>query len=432
MLRAAAVLFGALSGAPLALGACAGEPVFVYDYPIVLKNQTALAGQRVEKLAAFARDTDGTWKQVPLQVDEVNAEGDYVLAHGLPFTKATDDGWLDANDELALRGEDLGRDFKPTDVPQWVKDKARASWKASFCRDGRVAGHLLVVGTHKSEATTEPLDVKFDDKAQTVDTALYSYKFDRVRPALLGEVAMKKPSGPVPIIASSKFLMPLRTPFFMPDMTFVDQDFSSEVECWQTGPVRSIVAVGVKYSAFLSVLKLHLFSELVFYRRKFEIPTKIEFIFDPTTFLRPGSGLFYALVFPKGKAWAIDSNLVPLPAKSAADVVDKGPKASMTEEFYARGSQESFGSFLVKVRVDAKARAEVPPPFIIRAKDFDDAALAQHWDWLAQSRGDLGVYLDISQVPQGLYDFGLDLLLSPKAHDTFTDYGPIAAEWLRL
>ena len=184
----------------------------------------------------------------------------------------------------------------------------------------------------------------------------------------------------------------------------------------------------MKYSSFLSLFKLHLFSELVFYRNRFVIPTVVEFIFDPTKFLAPGSGLAYSLRFPKDRAWKIESNLTPLPARDPDEVVDKGPTAAGTDVFTARGHSKD-GAFLVQVRVDEKARKNVPPPFLIRAPEFASKEHQKHWPWLADMPGDLGVYLDFSRIKQGTYNFGLDLLLSPKADESFADYGSVESEW---
>ena len=425
------LLVYAAAAAPAARAApdCAG-PRLGYDYPIVLKGVPVLRGQSVGRFAAFRRVAAGPaaarWERVAVQVDEVNAHGDFVLAEGLPFTRGTDDGIFDDNDEIVFDGAALGDDFVEADVPPELRGVTR--WHAGFCRAGHRLGDLLVVNSAVLPPWRGPAQVRFDAKAGEVSSDLYDYKFSPGNPVLLGEVLLRHGAAASPVISSTSFLMPLETPFYMPNMTVRDADFTSSIESWQSGPLRTIVAVGVKYSAFLSLFKLHLFSELVFYRNRFEIPTVIEFIFDPSRFLAPGSGLAYSLRFPPGHAWEIESNLAALPAKDADELVESGPRATSVDSFYAKGSRPE-GSFLVQVRVDPKARAQVPPPFLLREADFRSEALAEHWPWLRKIPGDLGVYLDFSQIRKGVYDFGLDLLLSPKAHESFTDYGSVDSHW---
>lgn len=409
--------------------ACTGVRV-PFAYPIVLKGPPSLFGTRVTNLSAWVW-RDGKWGEAPVQVEEVNHRGDYVLDGGLPFTKDSDDGLFDANDEVVLDGAELGDDFRPEEVPPEVAAGVVQSWKVSFCRGDASSGHLLLQSRHRPKPWTGTAAVRFDQAKAEIETSAYRYVFNPKSPALLGEVRFRGAGGERGVIRNSKFMMPLKTPFWMPDLTFRDDDFTSAVESWQSGPVRTIVAVGVKYSAFLSLFKLHLFSELVFYRNRFVIPTVIEFIFDPSSHLKPGSGVAYSLSFPEGRGWQIDGNLTPLPAESPDAVVGSGKTAAATETFVARGHGPD-GAFLAQVRVDAKARAMVPPPFLIRAEQFQSEAHQKHWPWLKDLPGDLGVFLDFSRVHRGIYDFGLDLILAPKADETFTDYGPVDTSWQHL
>jgi hypothetical protein len=405
----------------------------VDGYPVVLRGPKALAGAPVGRFEAYSWQARGKlWQRIPVQIDEVNARGDYVLSDGMPYTRDTDDGRFDENDELVLWGGDLGDAFAPADVPEHLRLEGAAgqSWSIAVKRAGRPIGMaLLLARSLRSPMPARPPappHVTFSKSDAKVTSSLYEYRFAAGNPALLGEVLLRQAGGTVPVIKDSQFVMPLTTPWYLPNLSFDSHDFSSEIESWQVGPLRTIVAVGVKYTAFLSLFKLHLFSELVFYRNKFEIPTVIEFVFDPSKYLKPGSGIAYALTFPEGHAWEIESNLEALPPIPPQAVAAKGLTAASTDVFYARGSSAQ-GAFYVQVRVDETARRDVPPPFLFRAPDFKDAAKRQAWPWLERLHGDLGVYLDFAAVKAGNYDFGLDLLLSSKAHESFTDYGYVEA-----
>jgi hypothetical protein len=43
--------------------------------------------------------------------------------------------------------------------------------------------------------------------------------------------------------------------------------------------------------------------------------------------------------------------------------------------------------------------------------------------------GSLGVFIEISGVTRGSYDFALDVALSNQADDGFTDFHAVAAKW---
>jgi len=408
---------------------CAGEKFF-YGYPIVLTGPVELKGAAVDTLRGVAFK-EGKWIDIPIQVEEINAAGDYVLEGGIPFTRNTDDGFFDENDEIALMGEDLGDDFAPDDVPSDIKQRALQSWKIKFCRGGKLAGHMLLQTQYVPFKVSNKSYVTYNGDQLMVGSDLYEYKFHPKNPVLLGEVALKKDGKKISVIESSQFLMPLRTPFFMPNMIFKDSDFTSVVESWQSGPIRTIIAVGVKYTSFLSLFKLHLFSELVFYRNRFVIPTKIEFIFSPRSLLKPGSGVSYVLKLPAEQQWQFESNLASFPNVGPDDYMATGQKAIAQEEFYAiaRGRD---GALIARVRVDETARAMVPMPLMLKSADFASKANKKDWPWLGRQNGDLGVFIDFSNVEKGMYNFGLDLLLSTRADERFTDYGSVDTFWHRV
>lgn len=425
----AAVLVFVLPARSEAFAGCGGSRV-VYPYPIVLKGSSELLGTHVGSLSASSY-RNGVWLDVAIQVEEVNASGDYVLEDGLPYTRGTDDGLFDDNDELAFMGDDLGDDFKFSDVPSELRERATHSWKVGFCRGNKLAGYFLLQSRFVHSHVTGTNYVRFDRESGTISSEVYQYRFHDKNPVLLGEVALKKEGKTVKVIDSSHFVMPLRTPFFMPNMMFEDQDFASMIESWQSGPVRTIIAVGVKYTSFLSLFKLHLFSELVFYKNRFVIPTKIEFVFSPRKFLNPGSGVAYAFKLPAEQNWRFESNLSVLPDYGPDRYFEEGKRASQQNEFSAMAHGRD-GSLIARVSVDENARAMVPMPIMLYAEDFSSKMKRESWPWLARQNGDLGIFIDFSNVEKGMYNFGLDLLLSSKADERFTDYGYVDAVWHQL
>lgn len=81
------------------------DPVIVPGAELV-----EFAGVPLDELALLSYQ-GGTWEPVPFQVDEVTASGNYT---------STEDGLLDANDELVFMGCDGGDQAPPDD---WVADE---------------------------------------------------------------------------------------------------------------------------------------------------------------------------------------------------------------------------------------------------------------------------------------------------------------------
>ncbi len=403
------IAMGAESTAPYHAAACLG-PVERATGPLVMRGAAPFLGWRTNGIGAFVfRQDTKSWAPIPVQVDEVNARGDFVLEGGQPFTANTDDGFVDENDELVLMLDDLGDVFTAEQVTSELTKGAAFAQKLVACADGVVLGHALIVGyLSPGAATTFAPAVAFDPEAASVRTQHYFYQFSRENASTLGQVDLFDGKEYRPAILRGGFLMPMRTRWYLPNWVLTDADVRSEIESWRIGPVRSIVAVGAKFKGFLSLLDLHLFSELIFYPRSLRIPTVVEFVFSPRKHLQAGSGVAYALEFVDPAQWTITSNLPDLPQQPG---LAKHRAKDVAPAFHATGRRDPH-SVHIDVRVDDRALVEVPPPYLLQKEALADARMAQNWPWLRRIDGDLAVFVDISALDAGVYDFGLDLTLA--------------------
>lgn len=432
-----ALLFILIGMAKPVTGAChSSVKAMGYRFPVVVKVPQGLYGIPVDRFEAWSVH-DGTWRQMAIQVDEKNKDDSYVLESGMPYTGGTDDGLADGNDEISVRGHELGDFFDAKKVPVHIQKRLKGLQRLDICTGSAFAGSFLIGWAPQSQAKMnwKPL---FDEHSQTVITNAYRYEFNHKRPMLVGKVFLKSGHKEQPVFEDSTFFMPIVPRLWiLPGTRFDESDFDSEIECWRSGPVRSIVAVGARMQKFFSIVKLHLFSELVFYDDFFQIPTQIEMTFDASKFLDYGSGLAYVLRYPSGGAWDVHSNLADLPPTQELGGGPGGSPKETAREYSPNGIFRAWGSrpegsFLAQVRVDSRAIDAVPPPFIVREPMFDAKPWRDSWKWLRNTKGNLGVYLDISRVHKGTYDFTLDLMLSDRANDVFTDFLPFNWEWVSL
>ncbi len=384
-----------------------------FDMPVVVTGPVYFIGNEIGLIGAyaFARDKK-SWNRIPIQVDERNSNGDLVLSEGLPFTKATDNGIFDQNDEVITNLENWGDDFKEAQIPSNIAAYFSNSWKLHLCSGRAYAGTILIgiLRTPNYERHVPP--VKFDLTQQFVGSQVYRYQFNRKRAALLGQVFLKSGGRETAVFESSNFRMPLVTPWYAPDLNLSDDSFVSEIESWQEGPLRTVVAVGVKFRNFLSIFDFHMFSELVFYKSSFQIPTKIEFKFDPKSYLKPGSGIAYAVKLTDPKSWSISTNLMDLPLSAEATQLST---ALQRRTIYTAEGRSADMNFAMRVMVDPKAASQTSPPYFISAATLLDQNRLSAWQGFKGLSGDLGIFIDFSGVSAGLYDFGLDLILGSGA-----------------
>ena len=399
-------------------------------FPLVFSPSNKLFGARAVKLQAW-RYLAKKWEHVTLQVDERDSDGSYVLDEGLPYTRYNDDGVIDANDELSIHASSLGDAFTKTMVSKKLLTMISRWARVDFCSSKESYLGSILIAEGKEAASPLPFRALFNRQSAAVETSKYHYRFRTEQPMLIGDVKLKTSTGEKDVFSGSSFLMPLIPKFFLfPSFHFGESDFTSEIESWRSGPVRSIVAVGAKMRKFFSVIDLHLFSELVFYEDFFQIPTQIEFIFDPSRYLKRGSGLAYILKYPPGVDWKLESNLQSLPETGPEEgaITKTAYEHSPDGIFTVRGSS-LIGSFAANVRVDAKALRQAPPPYVARQETFSNERFKKAWPWLGQSQGSLGVFIEISGVKTGSYDFALDVALSNQADDVFADFQPVSAFW---
>ncbi len=348
---------------------------------------------------------------IAFQIDEKNLRNEYVLDQGIPFTKNSDDGLWDENDELVFYSDDLGKKFPQSEIEKIKKTFNAEIWTIEFHQDQNSWGEIVLLNISDSEKLKlfdknfprqEENNVAFDAVQNQITTSYYQYTFNKKSAVTLGEVFFRQNDQWFPFIKKSNWLFHFTTPFWMPNMNMSEQDFDSSVECWQTGPIRSIIAVGVKYQSFLSVFKLHLFSELVFYRRSFQIPTSIDFPFDAQNYLSFPSGIAYSIKLID--EFKLQSNI---PKFSVKPNLNESPQKSYVVTFENPQTQMQL-----KVDVDTEGLDQPYPPFILEKHDltFTVPPLLPHWLQPLKD-DDLGILIDFSKAKKGSYQFKLDMMM---------------------
>ena len=366
------------------------------------------------------------WRRVAIQIDERDANGDYVLEHGLPFTADGGDSRFNNKDELVI---DLPENFSDaqqfTDraAAEWLKklqrettrrnipaEKSLRSWRVDLSAGTKKAQVLFVTGLPVADL---PDAVLFDTRLQTVHTSAYRYRFNERNPAAMGRLEI--PSGTekkddfITINQEGGFAIWLKPPWGFPVISQSNKDLSGAIESWRSGPVRTIVAVGSKYSAFWSLVKAHLFSELVFYRTRFQIPSVVDIPFSPDKLLGSGSGFAYGL--------QLSGNVTP--------------KVERTDDGPARVSVEHPAGLVLSATLDRDLAQSGTLPHVWQAEDQDDKAgiPGEVIRWFRKNGATTGFFVDISHMGRGRYDFSLDLESRGKANQDHTDFVSCESVW---
>lgn len=201
--------------------------------PVILTGRaaSALADFSVNELFVYAY-SGGAWRQVPAQVDEVSATGAYTL---------TEDGRLDANDEIVFMAKDLG-DQAPVSMPITAGLPISPGWYEIEVTDpisSTRKGWAYLVHSSVLTPTFAADYVNFNTGLHRVNAVAYRLGFGVTHPGL-DYLALGNPG--VELLDRTKVRVFCRIPFVCP-ITEQDMDPLPD-DLIRDGPVRVIARRG--------------------------------------------------------------------------------------------------------------------------------------------------------------------------------------------
>jgi pimeloyl-ACP methyl ester carboxylesterase len=146
--------------------------------PVVVRASSLpqLQGEPVESLFVYAYQADG-WVQIPFQVDEVLATG---------IISTTEDGLLDANDEIVFMAGDMGFRAPPDQGPEAILP-VEPNWyviEATDPTSPTAKGWVYVVQVALSAAVSPSNYVDYDPAKRQIIGQSYSLTFPLLRSGL--------------------------------------------------------------------------------------------------------------------------------------------------------------------------------------------------------------------------------------------------------
>lgn len=422
---------------------CTGVTPTGASRPIVLSQLREVEGVALHDLGVWKLGGESIEPAV-FQVDEKNQRDEYVLPYGKPFTKHDGNGRVDLRDELVVSSSDLVGDADgPKFLKLWKKKVSKLKesnflklWQVSVCIPEQKISGLLFLSAGKPFAFKQGRPkpkVVYNKVDQTILTNTYRYEFAKDKPLLLGKVSLRSKKGYEPIISSSQMRIPIKSSWYLPNTTLSANSFVSEVESWKQGPLRSIVAVGVKYERLFSLVQLHMFSEWIFYDSHFQVPQTVVFPLNFKKYLKPGSGIAYSIRLIDPKSWAWSANIPRVTPHSARRRVEHAKSNKLPERFVAKAVNSARGwTIKARLRLDPDRLKGNPSPFLLVGPDFLERQNVKNWPWIKKIPGDFGVFQDFSQMQGGSYDFGLDLSLGNSAKLKIPDLRTAQTKWKAL
>jgi len=233
-------------------------------------------GLPISHLSLLARDADGKVLPIPFQVDEINAEGEWILPEtppegrkaSAPPERDEDDGRLDANDQLVFMLRDAGGRIPPPDLPA---DAVRAEEiTLTDPIDGGRAWVTLCAFSHAPPLSDKDY-VAYDFSANRVVSQDYELGFSREVPVSWDHLSFR---------GAPNMMDRLKIRFDMKILGIRyrrnETHFRSEVSSYKDGPVRVIrrVRSAIKINRLIRTPSAA--SESIYYDNAVVIPYRIK------------------------------------------------------------------------------------------------------------------------------------------------------------
>lgn len=238
------VASGLAVGGLAMVGSAATTMTFDRNFePVVVTGMTvgALTGFPVNQLFVYAY-SGGVWRQIPAQVDEVTATGDYTT---------TEDSLLNANDEIVFMAKDLGEQA-PVNMPITASLPISLTWYEIEVNDPispTQRGWAYLVRSRVLTQTLTADYVGFDPATHRIHGEIYSLGFATPRP--WADYLTLGNSG-VDILDRTKMRLNCIIPLICPITE--DKGLPLQDHLIKDGPVRVIVRGGrvLAYGSLLS------------------------------------------------------------------------------------------------------------------------------------------------------------------------------------
>ena len=244
----------------------------------------SLIGTPVDRLALFVLKNDA-FVQIPFQVDEKTPQGEYAFSTWLVKKKLTDDGLLDANDELSLMAMDLG---KTSEEVAWPEKAIRCvKIEATDPAKGVKAGAYLFAFSDQAPKCEKDY-VSFRAGENKIESDIYLLGYDPKAPVSINELRVKPQAGGsnANIADRMKIRIKATTLGKVIKLDRTEEDFNVAPVAYTDGPVRIVSKTRAWQTLFWNIPAPSSYVTSYYYRNQVQFPVTIDVPFDVSFFFK--------------------------------------------------------------------------------------------------------------------------------------------------
>ncbi len=244
-----------------------------------------LDGAKIATMRVYT-SIGGKLAAVPYQVDERLPDGSYAFTSGKHRTEDTDQGRLDANDELVIMARDLGRRASRASL-----DRLRATARVEIAATDPLSGARAwaYVLTFKTPPRRSPRDyVTVSAAGNAISTPNYFVGFDPAIPIGFNRLGLTRAGGGDGrnTVDCLKIRATVSVKMANVDIQKTEADFTSELIAYIDGPVRAIRRTSNAMNLFWKFSTPSSIIDNIYYYDSFEFPTEVNVPFDVSAVLR--------------------------------------------------------------------------------------------------------------------------------------------------
>ncbi len=381
------------------------EPVFVQPLLIKGRKIAKVLGFQIQQYGVFVAGKDHFAKPIPFQIDEINDNEDYVLDQSDHFAPMKDNGIFDPNDELVIRGTDLG---KKDPLLQWKK-KPFMYFEVAITNASTFKKGTIYIGIFKENKPTlsDQKLLTYDHKKGLISTSKYDFKFNPNNHILMDYVYLKEEGKPgrKKVIENSGFTFIADIKYFF-TLKVSSKDLITRLNYWKVGPVRCIAQVSFFFRLLSMDIDIEMYTEVSLFENAVSLPTILNSPVDAKSLFREGSGFYYGLKLADPiDDWKFDTNLLPLKTIKDQKWSNRSTYSILKEGFWLTGNRNNLELFL-ELKPSTSLIKEKTEPFL----HFKDTPR----DFLKGSNTNIGIFMDTSNLNEGDYMINVFMFFDTK------------------
>ncbi len=367
--------------------------------PVIIKGRElpGMIGRPVTGLRAFALKEERL-EAIPYQVDEFDRKGRVVCPEGKDPRKDTDEGLLDANDELVVMAADLGDRAPRRLYPR----TARAASEVEVADPDTGEKAWFYVFDFDAPPAPSPVSyVAYDPEEDLVDTARYRMDFNAEHAVLIDDLRIKSASGVEGpnLIDRIKARTVLKTRLYL-TFHFDEEDITTRVAAYKIGPIRVVRATEYYLRIFFLKVTPSAYVDFLFYRNAIVGPSEMKIPFSPKIVFRGGSESISGLDFDHNiYGWKFYTEKHPDPVTLTGESMkNEGEKREGVRWLALYGKP---GGTLMRV-VYGQSLLDAKVGYIFFYRDDKDREEKPERE---KGESFLGYYMDVLQFPKGTHRF---------------------------